>query len=179
MAKTFPTKALAVTSTHDAFLTFAQVTLPEGASQTWPAHSPVKWASGYIAEWVSVADADIAGFAEEAGNNGTAGANDQRIVLALPGIELEANFLDAAAADEVFVQATDLGVTAGLTKGANLLGTGLAGWYFEDGGTAAVITTQLAEAPISFNDRVDYAPEDGDTNVRIRARVVPGVSLYF
>lgn len=179
MAKTFPTEALGVNPLHDPVLGFITCRYLEGANQTWPAGSPVKFASGFVAEWVSVADADIAGFVMTAGHNAAAGANPVDVVLAHQQIWIEANFLGASAADNVLAQA-DLGIERDLVKDANLLGTGEAGWYIKDAADgAAVIIAEFDSAPVYHPNVEGYRPVAGDINARIRAAVKPGVSLWF
>lgn len=180
MAKTFRTEGLGVVTPHDPLLTYITVELPEDASETWPAGSPVKAASGFVAEWVSVADGDIIGFVMEAGqNNASAGAVNAKVLLAHPQLVIEANFLGASAADNVLA-AADLFIERDLIKDANLLGTGEAGWYIKDAADgAAVIIQEFNSAPVQFSTTNDYKPVAGDTNARIRAAVKPGVSAWF
>lgn len=179
MAKTFVTRALSFHFPSAAFLTWASDELPEAASQTFEAGSPVKFASGYVAVWVNPGDADIMGFAYEAGNNGSsAGDYNVKVIRALPGLALEANFLGSSAATNVLA-AADLGTEAGLVHNANLLGTGSGGWYFEDGGTAAVIIQKFVAAPAMVTNTPNEAPAAGDSDARIRAYVKPGVSLWY
>jgi hypothetical protein len=180
MAKTFPTERLEVNPLDDTFLSYTTKRYLEAASQTYPAGSPVKNSSGYIAEWENVADADIIGFVFTAGSNdGSAGLSTVDVVLAVPDLRVEANFLGAAAADNVLAQA-DLFIERDLLKGANLLGTGAAGWYIADAADgAAVIIQEFDCFRVKFADRDNYKPEAGDTNARVRAAVKPGVSAWY
>lgn len=179
MAKTFRTEGLGINPIDDPFLGYITRRYLEGASQTFPKGSPVKIASGYIVEWVSVADADIFGFVMTAGTNTAAGTNPIDVVLAHPQLVIEASFLAASAADNVLAQA-DLGIERDLEKDSDLLGSGSAGWYIEDAADgAAVIIQEFDCAPVYFSTSNEYKPLAGDTNARIRAAVKPGVSAWF
>lgn len=181
MAKTFPTEALGVNPLNDPVFGYITRRYLEAASQTYPAGSPVKDnASGFIAEWVSVADADIVGFVITAGSDdASAGDSPVDVILAYPQLVIEANFLGSAAADNVLAQ-TDLFAEKDLIKGTDLLGTGLDGWYFQDAAAgAAVIIQEFDSSPVYHGDTSVHRPVDGDTNARIRAAVKPGVSLWY
>lgn len=176
MAKTFPTLPLRVSVPSNSYLSLVERYAPEGATQTFPAGAPLKASSGLLIEWVSVADADIIGFSMNAGQN-TTGATCE-YVMAEAIVELEANFLSSTATDNVLA-AGDLWIARDLSKGTNLLGTGVAGWYFADAAVGGGITISEFKSDYVFPDVNDSTPAAGDTNARVKARVTPGVSVWY
>lgn len=179
MAKTFPTKGLGVNAMDDTYLSYITQRYLEAASQTYPEGSPVKASSGLIAEWVSVADGDIIGFVFTEGANDAGGLTHVDVVLAMPQLRIEANFLGAAAADNALAQA-DLFIERDLVKSTTLLGASAAGWYIKDAADgAAVIIQEFDCSPVFFSTQNEYKPLAGDTNARVRASVKPGVSAWY
>lgn len=174
MAITFPKQQMAVYQPDDAWLGMVTQYLPEGASQTFVDGAPVIFSSGYIIIHATSdpITEDIAGFAQEAGHNTTAGAKQVGVVPCIPGIHLHANFLGAAAADNVLAQ-TDLGITRDLDYSATLLGAASPGYYIEDAAanaTVKIVSFKSDYTPSVGTNQVQAAA--GDTNARLRAAVL-------
>jgi hypothetical protein len=176
MAKTYTKKALTLHHYNDPYLAAVQRKLPEGAGQTFEAGWPLKLASGLLLEWVSLADAKIAAFAME----GASGVTSQKInvVLCEPSkLLLEANLLDTSTAGDEALAAADLGAVKTLEKGTDLLAAGEDGWFFGDTTTGGVILiVDFANRQWPSNNSESFA-EVGDTNARIRGRVIDGAAL--
>lgn len=179
MAKTFQTLGLKPTTPGQPSASWLRQTLPKASATTFPVGSPIKMASGLVLEWVNPSDADIVAFAVAAGVNGD---TEVECIYAMPDVILEATFLGAAAADNVLA-AADLWISGGrdLLKAANLLGTGVAGWYISDAAAdAGVDIVAFDYSPNLFPTGPEaYKPEAGDTNARVRAHVRPGVSAWY
>lgn len=155
---------------HDAVLleTITRV-IPEGASQTFPAGSPLAYSSGLLVEFVAPATALLAAFTEEAGQNGT--GKRTTCVLAMPSIvEVEANFLGAAAADNT-IAAADVGGKFDLLKSTTLIGGASAGWYISDA-TADPSVRIATFAPMREPNEVRSVGQALDVNCRVRARLI-------
>jgi hypothetical protein len=165
MAVTHTKKGLSIVL-HDTVLleTITRV-LPEGASQTFPAGSPLAFSSGLLVVFVAPTTALLAAFTEEVGHN-TTGARTT-CVLAVPGVEIEANFLGAAAADNV-IAAADMGGKFDLLSSSTLIGGASAGWYISDA-TADPSVRLSAFAPLREANRLESVGATGDTNCRVRA----------
>lgn len=149
--------------------------LAEGASQTFPVGAPLKISSGLLIEWVNPTDADIHSFSLTEGHNDT--GSTVKVVMAFPDVEIEANFLGSAAADNVLA-AADCGLTRDLAKGTDLLGTGEDGWYIADtSGDVAVIISQFRSNQVLPNQLNSFA-QVGDTNARVFAKIIAGKSLW-
>src|SRR5262245_14573368 len=103
---------------------------PEGASQTFLAGAPLKLVSGLALKFVTPTDGKLAGFALSDGHNVASGAS-VTVIPAFPHIEIECNFLGAAAADNVLA-AADFGNKFDLLESTTLIGGDTAGWYISD-----------------------------------------------
>lgn len=162
---------------HDAvMLELITRRVPEAASQTFKLNAPIKLASGLAAEFVNPADALLAGYALTDGQNlASGGVTD--IVLALPHVEIEANFLGNAAADNVLA-AADLGGPFDLAKSATLLGASAPGWYLSDT-TADVAFRMSGFPPIRKANSENSRTLAGDTNARVRAIAMFDKTLWY
>jgi hypothetical protein len=179
MARTHQTRALDVLAPNGRYaLDYLALYHPEGASQVFKIGWPLKFASGLLAEWVSVADGQLVGFALADGQNLASPTIPAKYVAAYPEISIEGNLLDSSAADEVLV-AADLGIEQDLIKGANLLGTGVAGWYIQNTAAGAAVKTYGLQTSYTLPTADAYQPAVGDTNARLRASVKAGVSFWF
>lgn len=175
MAKTYPKKALTLHHYNDPYLSAVQRKLPEGAAQTFKAGWPLKLASGLLLEWVNLGDAVIAAFAMEDASGVT--GQEINVVFCEPAkLRLEANFLGSAGADNVLA-AADLGTVRTLVKNANLIDTGVAGWHFGDTTTAGVILIDSFENRSWPSNNSSVFAEAGDTNARVRGRVIDTAAL--
>jgi len=177
MANTYPKAPLRVSVPSNSFLSLIERAWPEGASQTFPVGAPLKLASGLAVVWVSPTDAPIAAFSLTAGQNLASGAVT-KVVLAEPHVELEANLLGSAAADYTLL-ATDLGTAYDLKSAANLLGTGVAGWYFAATTTDVAVRINNFSSDIIIPNQLASSPAAGDTNARVKARVEKTKSLWY
>lgn len=177
MAVTYVKQGLRVYLPDDSYLSFAERSYPEGATQTYPLGSPLKASSGNLVVWVNPSDADIIGFALKAGQNASAGTKQVPILLAIPELIIEASFLAASAADNVLA-AADLWIARDLEYDADFLPGSLPGWYVEDAADAAAVTI-VGFAAGTVNETMQSAAVAGDTNARILAHVNPGVSFWY
>jgi hypothetical protein len=180
MAKTFDTAALRVHSEEAPELQLVSRYAPEAASQTFKEGWPLKWnGSGFTAEWVNASNALLMGFALSDGqDDAAAGTSHTEYVRCFPWVEIEGNLLEASAADHVVV-AADLGANADLLKGANLLGTGVAGWYLKTAASNDDCVVFDLRTSVVHPTVLAYQPAVGDTNARVRAHVLTAAALYY
>ncbi len=171
MAKTYTKAALGFGLPGDSYLEYGVVYLPEAASETFIANSPVKWSSGYITVGAT-SGAAIIGFALTAGHNGSAGANNVEVIPCYAGLKVFGNFLGAAAADNTLA-AADLGVAYELALVTSTY------WYFLDAtSTPAVIITSFESDQRVPNNSQTVAVA-GDTNARITGEVLASVNDWL
>jgi len=178
MAYTYPKLPMKLGGPHDAFEGYVQATVPEGASQTFPAGSPISIVGGYAVAFVNPTTALIWGFAITAGHNTAAGVSTVDIVLALPEYSYEINFLGSGAANVALAQ-TDWGTKYDLLSNANLLDTGSAGWFCSK--TTADVSIAISNFRSNFTppDVEQSAAKVGDINARVTVRILPGKSFWF
>ena len=173
---TWPKQGLNIVVHDDNMLAVLSREVDEAASQVWKGVSPLKLSSGLYAEWVSTADGELAAWSKEDGHNAT--GKRCSVVLALPGVEIEGNFLGAAAATNVLA-ATDYGLNRDLAVSAPLIGGATRGWYILDSAVAAAVRiTEFATnfpLPESQNDR----PIAGDSDVRLRAHPLISILHWY
>lgn len=180
MAKTFDTKALRVHADEAPELQLVSRYAPEAASQTFEEGWPLKWdGSGFVAEWVSASNALLMGFALSDGqNDSSAGDSETEYIRCFPWIEIEANLLEASAANHVLVDG-DLGANADLTKSSTLLGASAAGWYLlTPAANNDAVVFDLKTSIVLPTEQV-YQPVAGDTNARVRAHMLTAAALYY
>jgi hypothetical protein len=178
VAVTYIKQGLRAYLPDDSYLSFAERSYPEGASQTYPIGSPLKNSSGNLVVWVSPTDGDIVAFALKAGQNASAGTKQVPVILALPEVLLEASFLGAAAADNA-IAAADLWLARDLEYDADFVQPGsAAGWYIEDAADDAALTI-VGFAAGTVNETMQSTAAVGDSNARVMAHVNPGVSLWY
>lgn len=168
MAVTWGKRPLKPILPTNSYLSLFERYATEGASQSWPAGSPVAFSSGKLIVFVNPTTAKVAGIALDAASGTTDTA--VRYVIASETLEFEANLLTSSAANHTLAQ-TDLGTLYDLASNANLLGTGSAGWYIQDttSDTSCVITQFRAESTPDAN-QLTSDPAVGDINPRVRAR---------
>lgn len=170
MAKEYQFRPLKVLGgTDDPAIAYPARYALEGASQTFKAGAPLKWASGYLVTastnpTANGTDEMIAGFALEDGHNSTAGAYEVQYLPCIPGsIAIEGNLLTTAAADYVLL-ATDYGAAVDLVLDGT---TGY--WYFITAadvyGFGRIVSFKTSELVPNSNEVVAVA---GDTNARVR-----------
>ncbi len=176
MAKTYTKQALRPIEPSNVYGSLVERKLPEGASQTFPPGSPLKLASGLAIVFVSASDGPIAAISTESGHN-TASGSEIMCVIAHPNLEIEANFLGSAAADNVLA-AADFGGDFDLATSTTLIGGADAGWYIQDSTSSVSVTMMNYRVnQLSPTSNVMLA-EAGDTNARVRARILQDV-LHF
>ena len=175
MAKTFPTEGLKATTPMQPHASWLRQDIPKASATTFVVGAPIKLASGLALEWVNPSDADIWAFSLAAAVDGE---TTVEAIYATVDVILEANFLGAAAADNVLA-AADLGLARDLLKGTNLLGTGVAGWYISDAAADAGVTICEFDSQYTFPTVNESKAVVGDTNARVRAFVTPGVSAWY
>ena len=180
MAKTFTTAALRVHSEEAPELQLVSRYAPEAASQTFKEGWPLKWnGSGYTAEWVNTSDAALMGFALSDGqNDSSAGDSQTEYVRCFPWVEIEANLLEASAANHVVV-AADLGANADLLKSSTLLGASAPGWYLKTSASNNDCVVFDLKTSVVHPTAPSYQPAVGDTNARVRAHVLTATALYY
>lgn len=141
---------------------------PEGASQTFVKYSPLALSSGLAIAFVAPATAKLAAWALTDGHN-TTGASVS-VALAVAEVEIEANFLGAAAADNILA-AADFGEKFDLLASSTLLGASSPGWYISDA-TADPSVRICQFPPIAKPNQLPTRTAALDTNARVRARSI-------
>lgn len=179
MAITFDTKGLMLNDQDSPVFSYLVRYLPEAASETFPEMSPVVFSSGYVSEAATSPATSIMGIALTAGNDDSAaGTSDVEVVLATEFMMLEANLLEASAANHTLV-ATDLGSAVDLEKSTTLLGASTAGWYFKtpaDSNGSVVVCEFNSSIVQPTQER--YKPAVDDINARVRARIRASVLAF-
>jgi hypothetical protein len=176
MANTWPKFPLKPIVPSNSYLSLLERDYLEGASQTFPAGAPLKLSSGLLIEWVNPTDADIFAISVTAGQN-TTGATVKTIV-AKPELELCANFLGSAAADNVLA-AADMGLTRDLAKSTTLVDNATnPGWYFADTSSDVAIQISQFRADLVLPNVTQTNPATGDTNARVFASIIAGKSWW-
>lgn len=175
MAKTFLKMPLRVGIPSDAFLNYAKVYEPLGASQTFLAGAPVVWSSGYIVEGAQTPATAVDAFALKAATSGSAGAYQIPVLPCYHGLNVFANFLGAAGADNTLA-AADLGndfqlyYTATAGPGSTPL------WFILDsssGSEAVVMTSFYSDEQVP--NQSETLAVAGDTNARCTFEVKTSV----
>lgn len=175
MAQTFRTEGLKATTPRAPAASWLRQDIPKASGTTFVKGAPILLASGLATEWANPSGGDIWAFSLAPA---VSGKTTVEAIFATVDVILEANFLGAAAADNVLA-AADLGTSRDLLKAANLLGTGVAGWYISDAAAdAGVIICEFASQQIPPTTNA-AKPVAGDTNARVRAFVIPGVSAWY
>lgn len=174
MAQTWPKVPMTAMMPSNSFMSLVERRVPEAASQTWNVGALLNYSSGLYQKWSS---GDIAAIACQDGQNTTGAFTN--VYLIVPGVELQANFLGSAAADNVLA-AADHGGAFDVAEGANLLGTGVAGFYVQDSTSAAKVrilfgTEGVGGLECSAGDRTQTYVAAGDTNAIVRA--IPLISV--
>lgn len=167
MAKTYPKRGIQVFAPNDAYLSSVSVYLPEGLNQTYTGVNPVVVTSGYV---VLAADpvTAIAGICVEDAHNAAAGAYSVRVIPVSEDVGVYANFLGNAAADNVLA-AADLYLKRDFEYDANMISTGVGGWYIEDGAAAASVRIVSFNSDIAIPNNSESIAVAGDTNARVSA----------
>lgn len=177
MAQVHTKQAMEVVLHDDPLLALVTRSLPEAASQTFKRVSPVVLTAGLVAEFVAPATALMFGYALSDGNNAAAAiTNRTDVVLALPHVEIEANFLAASAADNVFA-AADLGTDFDLAVSATLVGGATRGWYIKDAADDEVVRLS-GLPPLRIPNIPDLYTTVGDTNARVRAVTLADATVW-
>lgn len=172
MAKTFAKTTIHVFTPNNAILESVVVYLPEAASVSGLAGTPLVWASGYIDETTAPCESLVA-FAMEDGHNSTpAGTDILKVLPAAPGsfIHLHGNLLSTAAADNVLA-ATDLGAKVQLDFDATAGADGGPIWFLGDSASNAGLKIVSFECdPQAIPQAQDSLKAvAGDTNARVTA----------
>lgn len=176
MAQTFTKQALRPIEPSNPYCSLVERRLPEGASQTFPPGSPLKLASGLAIVFVSASDGPIAAISVESGHN-TASGSEIACIIAHPNLEIEANFLGSAAADNVLA-AADFGSDFDLASSSTLINSADAGWYIQDS-TSSVSVTMMNYRVNQISPTTNaLLAAAGDTNARVRARILQDVLHY-
>lgn len=161
---------------HDAtMLELITRELPEGASQTFIANCPVALTAGLVVAFVAPATVLLAGFAVKDGQNTTAGTKNSTVVLAVPGVEIEANLLGAAAADFVLL-AANVGAKFDMAVASPLFGT-VNAWYIKNA-TADPVVRVCGLPPIRVPNSPNSRTLVGDTNARVRALPIRTATIW-
>lgn len=177
MAKTFAKSALSVVIPSDAYLGFASRHALEGSTQTFVSSAPVVLTAGYIVAAANPATA-VYGFALEAGHNITQGTQQIKFLPCYHGLEINANFLGSAAADNDIVVA-DWGLAVRIALSATLLGASSPGWYLEDTGSTQAAKISDFKSDVLVPNSSETRAFAGDTNARVRAVVLTSVNSFL
>ena len=168
MAKTYPKRGIQVFAPNDAYLSAVSVYQPEGLNQTWTVNTPVVITNGYA---VSSADpmgaaAGVYGICLEDAHNGAAGAHQVRIVPVTEDVGVYANFLGAAAADNVLA-AADLMLDRDFEYDAAMISASEGGWYIQDSAVGASARIVSFNSDIAIPNSSESIAVAGDTNARV------------
>lgn len=174
---TYPKRPIVFRSMGDAFVAYAKRRHWEGANQTFVPHAPLVMTGGYIVEAASPSTA-IFGFALQDAHNVAAGASLIEFLPAIDGLEFNANFLGADAANNTLA-AADFGGSYDLIKKSDYFGTGKAGWFVQDAAAAAAVKMVRAETDVKLATEVDNSyVKAGDINARPTFVVLSSVRTY-
>lgn len=169
MAQTFVKRTISPKMPTDAMLAVAPLYIPEGASQTFKACSPLVFSSGYLVTASGTVES-VEAFALEDGHNGSAGAYKVKVLPAVSGVHAYGNLLTTAAADNTLA-ATDLGAKVQLLYSATAGVGSTPIWYFGDSASTPcfkiVSFTPDPDHIIPNVSTIDAA--SGDTNARVFA----------
>jgi hypothetical protein len=165
MAETWARGPLRLFALSNSFISLVERRVPEGASQTFVTHSPLKIVSGLAVEWT--AGTDVAFWSAGDGQNVASGAFAM-VYFATPELGIEANFLGSAAAANVLA-AADFGTAFDLAKGTDLLGTGKDGWYISDTTSSIMVRICEIHSEMTIPNKLPAPPAVGDTDARVRA----------
>ena len=175
MARTWSKAGLSIHAPSSTHLDLSERELPEGASQTWKAGELLSASSGLLVSFVAPATAKVAAFALNDGQN-TSGKL-AKVVLLSSDMEFYANVLTSSAADYVLLAADTL-KPYDLAKATNFPTTGAAQWYLQN--TTADVSAAISELQadqVPPTERTDR-PAAGDTNARVRIRILPAARLF-
>lgn len=177
MAKTYPIKQLKVAYPRD--MSEAAIYLPEGASQTFVAGSPVKFSSGFIVENAAPntdAANRIVGFALEDGHNaGSAGDKHVKIMPVVDSTFIEVNYLAANGADANLASA-QLGQILHLNK--NTI-NGKVIWHASPNtGSKESLRCVSFKTTTLIPNSPEVEAQNGDTNARILCLVIDGANAW-
>jgi hypothetical protein len=183
MATTFPKKTLRVRSPGDGEMSYWIRKLPEVASSTFIASAPIVMTAGYVTEGADPCT-KVYGFALRAGRNGASdGLYDSEVVVAFPGLEFYANFLNTAGTTtNVLDVSTDLAVTTPWDLQTNDVAPGSTEmWHVADAtavaGSARMVSLETDYIlPNVVNNT--YAIE-ADINARVTFAVAALANMYI
>lgn len=176
MARTWTKAGLSIHVPTNTHLDLVERTGPEGASQTFKAGAPLAASSGLLVEFVAPGTAKACAFALSDGQN-TTGATT-KIILWTPDMEFYANVLTSSAADYVLL-AADYMKAYDLAKGTNYPTTSAGQWYLQNTTSdvsACIVELVADEVP---PDERTVAPAAGDTNARVRCRLLGAGSFLI
>jgi hypothetical protein len=179
MANTYPIRYPGLRIHQSPDLSYAKRSMPEGATQTFPAMSPIVLTAGLVVQAADPATA-IFGFAIEAGNNAAAAVtNRSTVVPAVGGLTFFANFLSAAGATNTLATA-DLGITRDFHTSDVLPPGSTAVWHAADTTAADSIRIIALESDVILpNLEGTQFPVVGDIDVRLECSILDVVSTYY
>lgn len=172
---TYPIKGIAVVDPQSHMLGYLLRRHEEGATQTFPADSPLVMTSGYLVEAADPATA-VFGFAKKEGQNGSAGANLAEFLPAYHGLGIYANFLATGGATNVLTQ-VDFGGSFELQK--NAVGVGSANvWHAADVATNAALKMVSSESDVTLQDESEGRAAAGDNDARVSFILLDSVRTW-
>lgn len=179
MANTYPIRYPGLRIHQNDVMSYAKRSMPEGASQTSPAMSPIVLTAGLVTEAADPVTACF-GFSIEAGNNAAAAAtNRATVVPAVAGLTFFANFLTDAGATNTLATA-DLGITRDFHSSAVLPPGSTAVWHAADTTVADSIRIIALESDVILaNLEGTQFPVVGDIDVRLECSILDVVSTYY
>lgn len=160
---------------NNSYLSLWERYATEGATQSWPAGSPICFSGGKMIVFVAPATLKVAGIALDAASTVTDTA--VRYLVASESVEFEANLLTSAAANYTLA-ITDNGTLYDLATNANLLGTGVAGWYIQNTTADTVCIVTQFKAQMGEPNQTSSDPQVGDVNARVTARFRNSKIIY-
>jgi hypothetical protein len=172
MAKTYTKQALAVVGDTTFLAHITRKGFEAAAQSAVKVGWPVYHVSGLLTEFVAPSTDLLVGFAAE-DFSGTTSAEALYIPAYAGLVRVEANFLGAAAADNVLA-AADYFLARDMLKSATLIGGATAGWYISDAAASVSvkITSFEHSASAALPDNLESRAYVGDTNARVVADIL-------
>lgn len=174
MATTWPKTAMRAVMPSNSYLSLVERRVPEAASQTFAIGSLLTYSSGLYAVWAS---GDLSAISCQEGQNTTGAFTN--VYLILPGVELEANFLGSAAADNVLA-AADHGTAFDVAVSSTLLGASSPGFYIQDSTSATKVRIIFGAEGVPFGPQATESyVAAGDTNAIVRGIPLISALLWY
>lgn len=180
MAKTYTKRNIGIRIPANSFLGYPVRRLPEGASQTFIAFSPVVLTAGLIVKAADPIGATngVYGIAVKAGQNTTAAlADPAEVVAVVDGVEIMANLLSGDGTGNNTLAADDLGKDLDFEE--NDVNTSSAAmWHIADSTSGVSIKVISFENEMQLPNEVESSAVAGDINARVSCVFMAAARAY-